>query len=87
MSILFAKESSSEVAIAKKASGEFGELAGTSFLGGILSTISSLTSLLALSPVGVPWRLTQEAVTEAGLSDPGSSAVSEGVLYFSLARA
>ena len=85
-SVIVARESSG-AASAKKASEEFKEPTGTSFLGGILSTTSDLASSLAMSPVGVPWKLTQEAVTEAGSSVPGPSPVSEGVLDFLLARA
>ena len=60
---------------------------GPSLLVGILLVTQDLASSLALSPGRVPWRLAQEAVPEAGLSVPGSSPVSEGVLDFSLARA
>ena len=84
--MLFAEESSG-AASAKKTSGGFVSPSWASFLGGIPLATSSLTSFLALSPVGVSWRLTQEALTDVWSSDPGSSAVSEGVLDFSLTRA
>ena len=69
---------SAGTAVAKKASEESGEVEGTSFLGGIRSASSCLASSLVM---------TQEAVAVAWSSVPGSSAVSEGVLDFSLARA
>ena len=72
------KSNSAGNAVAKKASEESGEIEGTSFLGGIHSASSCLASSLVM---------TREAVAEAWSSVPGSSAVSEGVLDFSLARA